>query len=67
LFLVLFFIAAVEFLVLEDLAHGFEKPCVLDVKIGKRTWGPDATIEKINHEKVRSEIYQITLSTCKFF
>ena len=22
-------------------------PCVLDIKVGRRTWGPDATKEKI--------------------
>jgi len=28
-----------------------QKPCVLDVKIGARTWDPKATQQKIDYEK----------------
>ncbi|XP_078154865.1 inositol polyphosphate multikinase beta-like [Carex rostrata] len=30
-------------LVLEDLLHGYTSPCVMDVKIGARTWYPQAS------------------------
>jgi len=34
------------FLKLEDLTHGMLKPCIMDVKIGKRTWDPLASPQK---------------------
>ncbi len=39
-----------EFLVLRDITEGFELPNVMDVKIGAKTWGPDATEKKIAQE-----------------
>lgn len=36
----------VEFLQLKDLTAGMAQPCVLDCKIGKRTWDPLASDEK---------------------
>ncbi|XP_066994550.2 inositol polyphosphate multikinase isoform X2 [Anabrus simplex] len=41
----------VEFLVLKNATQGFSEPCVMDIKIGKQTWDPDATKEKIEGEK----------------
>jgi len=35
-----------KYIVIEDLTHGFQKPCILDVKIGKQSYGEDATEEK---------------------
>ncbi|PIA18923.1 SAICAR synthase-like protein [Coemansia reversa NRRL 1564] len=35
-----------EFICLENLVHGFDKPCVLDIKIGSRLWDIDAAPEK---------------------
>jgi len=35
-----------EYLVLENLTEGFEKPCVMDIKIGRVTYGPDASDSK---------------------
>jgi len=35
-----------EYLVLENLTQGFAKPCVMDVKLGSVTYGPDASEEK---------------------
>jgi len=35
-----------EYLVLENLTEGFGKPCVMDIKIGKVTYGPDASDTK---------------------
>ena len=36
-----------NFLVLEDITGGFELAAVMDIKIGKQVYGPDATPEKI--------------------
>lgn len=36
----------VEFLKLNDITYGMEEPCVIDIKIGRRTWDPLATEEK---------------------
>lgn len=39
-------------LVLDDVTKGFKEPCIMDIKIGKRTWDPLATVEKIQNEDV---------------
>lgn len=36
----------IEFLKLSDITYGMAEPCVIDIKIGKRTWDPLATEEK---------------------
>jgi len=46
-----------EFIVLENLTFGLAKPCVMDIKIGKVTYGPDASEAKIAKE---SKSYQGT-------
>ena len=39
-------------LLLRDLASGFEKPCVLDIKLGTRTWALGASTDKVaRHRK----------------
>lgn len=40
-----------HYLVLENLTFGFSKPCVMDIKIGKITYGLDATEDKIARNK----------------
>ena len=35
-----------EFLMMENLLNNAKKPCIMDVKIGARTYGPDASEEK---------------------
>jgi len=40
-----------HYLVLENLTFGMSKPCVMDIKIGKITYGLDATEEKIARNK----------------
>jgi len=35
-----------KYIVIEDLTHGFKKPCILDVKIGRQSYGEDASPEK---------------------
>lgn len=42
----------VDFLVLEDLTKDFKEPCIMDIKIGRRTWDPNASYEKIIAEDV---------------
>lgn len=39
-----------EFLALEDITDQLRLPNVMDVKIGRRTWGPDATVKKRKQE-----------------
>ncbi|XP_040575294.1 inositol polyphosphate multikinase [Lepeophtheirus salmonis] len=39
-----------EYIVLEDIAKGFVCPTIADIKIGKRTYGPDASPDKIDAE-----------------
>lgn len=42
-----------DYLVLENLTEGFLKPCVMDVKIGSKTYGPDATEAKKMQEDAK--------------
>lgn len=43
----------IEFLKLVDITHEMTEPCIIDIKIGKRTWDPLASEEKMMEEKVR--------------
>lgn len=43
-------------IVLEDLTVNFKEPCVMDIKIGRRTWSPNATYEKRINEEVSYNI-----------
>jgi 1D-myo-inositol-tetrakisphosphate 5-kinase/inositol-polyphosphate multikinase len=36
----------VEYLMMENLTKDFSKPCIMDVKIGAKTYGPDASEKK---------------------
>ncbi|CAH2043066.1 unnamed protein product, partial [Iphiclides podalirius] len=40
-----------EYIMLEDLTERMLEPCIMDVKIGKRTWDDSATAEKIKNEE----------------
>ncbi|KAH9635980.1 hypothetical protein HF086_015554 [Spodoptera exigua] len=40
-----------DYIILEDLTERMLEPCIMDVKIGKRTWDPLATEEKIKNEQ----------------
>lgn len=42
----------VNSIVLDDLTHNFKQPCIMDVKIGRRTWDPLAKYDKIVKEQV---------------
>jgi len=37
----------VEYLMMENLTKDFSKPCIMDVKIGTKTYGPDASDKKM--------------------
>ncbi|XP_017011439.2 inositol polyphosphate multikinase [Drosophila takahashii] len=41
------------FLRLEDLTRGMRQPCVMDVKMGKRTWDPAASLNKRKLEEAK--------------
>ncbi|XP_012285230.1 inositol polyphosphate multikinase [Orussus abietinus] len=43
----------VKFLVLQDITAGMSEPCVMDIKIGRRTWDPLASSEKEAYEKCK--------------
>uniref|UniRef100_A0A182SE18 Kinase n=1 Tax=Anopheles maculatus TaxID=74869 RepID=A0A182SE18_9DIPT len=40
----------IDFLKLEDLTQGMLEPCIMDIKIGRRSWDPMATEEKRLYE-----------------
>jgi 1D-myo-inositol-tetrakisphosphate 5-kinase/inositol-polyphosphate multikinase len=40
-----------EFLKLEDITHRYKKPCIMDVKVGRRVWDDFAEKDKIDRER----------------
>jgi inositol-polyphosphate multikinase len=34
---------------MDDIAHGIQNPAIIDIKIGRVTYDPEANIEKRNH------------------
>jgi len=42
-----------KFLTLKDITEGMAEPCVMDIKIGRRTWDPLATAEKRTTEELK--------------
>lgn len=61
----------VVFIKLADLTHMMSKPCVIDIKMGKRTWDPLATPETIRKEdkrfNVTKQIYGFGVSGIRVF
>ncbi|XP_066589493.1 inositol polyphosphate multikinase isoform X2 [Prorops nasuta] len=43
----------VKYISLKDLTEGITEPCVMDIKIGKRTWDPTATEKKKEEENLK--------------
>ena len=43
----------IVFLMLENVASKFEQPCVLDLKMGTRQHGDDASVEKRNRQMAK--------------
>lgn len=39
-----------DFMIIENLTQGYSKPCIMDIKIGAKTYGPDANQEKITKQ-----------------
>ncbi|XP_026462929.1 inositol polyphosphate multikinase-like, partial [Ctenocephalides felis] len=54
----------INFIVLADVTQGMREPCIMDVKIGKRTWDPLATPEKIKAEESKYTACKNALSFC---
>ncbi|KAF5287152.1 hypothetical protein FQA39_LY16030 [Lamprigera yunnana] len=54
----------VNCIVLEDLTKHFKEPCILDVKIGKRTWDPFASYEKMIRENNKYQETKRELGIC---
>lgn len=64
----------VNYIILDDITKGLKEPCIMDIKIGRRTWDPLATEEKIKNENVSfylylyrisiSDIYLLRLTCC---
>ncbi|XP_017842409.2 inositol polyphosphate multikinase [Drosophila busckii] len=52
------------FLKLEDLTHGMSKPCVMDVKVGRRTWDPLSSAHKRAIEEQKYVICKQQLGLC---
>lgn len=38
---------------MDDLAYGIKYPAIIDFKIGKQTYDPEASIEKIKRQKLK--------------
>ena len=43
----------VKFIILDNVANEFSEPCIMDIKLGRQTWDPEATLEKRRNEDVR--------------
>ena len=48
-----------EFLKLEDITHRFRRPCIMDVKLGRRVWDDYAEQDKIDREKKKYPAQEI--------
>ncbi|XP_034948306.1 inositol polyphosphate multikinase [Chelonus insularis] len=55
---------SLEFLVLQDITEGLAEPCVMDIKMGKRTWDPLAGPEKRAKEDQKYSELKQTYSFC---
>lgn len=54
----------IDCIVLEDLTRYFHEPCVMDVKIGRRTWSPDSSNKKILSEQMKYQSCRRDLGFC---
>lgn len=54
----------VKFIKLRDLSHGMLEPCVIDLKMGRRTWDPMATAEKRKTEEEKYSQCKTTVGFC---
>ena len=44
---------------LEDITHRFRRPCIMDVKLGRRVWDDFAEQDKIDREKKKYPAQEI--------
>lgn len=54
----------INFIKLKDTTHDMEEPCVLDIKIGKQTWDPNASAEQIKKGREHYKLCKESLSFC---
>ena len=57
-------ISSTPYILMRDIAEGFERPAVLDIKLGKRTWELGANPEKV--ERMKRKCQQGTAKALKF-
>jgi hypothetical protein len=55
-----FFNSDVRFIKLEDIAKEVAEPCIMDIKIGRQTWDPQATLEKRKNEDVSGIMWALS-------
>ena len=48
-----------EYMKLEDITHRFRRPCIMDVKLGRRVWDDFAEQDKIDREKKKYPAQEI--------
>lgn len=54
----------IDFIKLEDITRDMREPCVIDIKIGKRTWDPFASADKIKAEEQKYSACKQKLGFC---
>lgn len=54
----------IDFIKLADITHEMVEPCVIDIKIGKRTWDPSASVEKQKAEEQKYQLCKQNLGFC---
>jgi len=52
-----FYNSDVKFIILDDVTDNVTEPCVMDIKIGRQTWDPEASLEKRKYEDVSCHYY----------
>ncbi len=48
-----------KFMKLEDVVSKFHKPCIMDVKLGRRVWDDYANSDKIDKEKRKYPLQEV--------
>ncbi|KAK6628153.1 hypothetical protein RUM43_001965 [Polyplax serrata] len=54
----------IKWLILKNAAHGFREPCIMDIKVGSRTWDPLASEEKRLSEEAKYRDCKRDLGFC---
>jgi hypothetical protein len=57
----------VKFIKLEDIAKDVAEPCIMDIKIGRQTWDPEATLEKRKNEDVSCPLSPVASCNIRTF